>query len=249
MAKGKNNSSSNITSKQNARAKAKLNHLIEAMKEHIKKAELNGDDNSEKAIAHLQNLQSAYHKVMEDLNSICKYPNDDVKQLKALARTFYDKADVEIRKKISDSLKEIDVILDDLKNKIGTEALQNPHWNDVSLQKADTLLEQLRNARSIYSRSLCGGISIGTANGDFKQNCELAIEKALPSLEKDLSWGAYLGNLLKSLARAMITVCTVGYIRPSSEVGMFAKSHSETFKAAKAAESELDSAAPVTNLN
>lgn len=102
-------------------------------------------------------------------------------------------------------LKKIDTALTDLQNKIGKE---NHHHNTEALEQAVKLLTALQYARNTYEEQLQKGVTTFIAGQAFKKDCEVAIGDARDVLERDLGWGAYLKNLLKTLVNAVIQIFT-----------------------------------------
>jgi hypothetical protein len=55
----------------------------------------------------------------------------------------------------------------------------------------------------------------GKAGKQFKEECEAAINDAIQVLKTDLNWVAYLNNLLKKLANAVMWTVSFGQINSS----------------------------------
>lgn len=102
-------------------------------------------------------------------------------------------------------LNKIDAIFAELHDKIGTE---NHHHSKEALDKAGKLVTALHKARDNYEEQLKSGISYLKAGTLFKRKCEHAIEDVRNVLERDLGWGDFLGNWLKTLVNTIIQVFT-----------------------------------------
>ncbi|KTD57276.1 Dot/Icm T4SS effector Wip [Legionella shakespearei] len=102
-------------------------------------------------------------------------------------------------------LNKIDAIFAELQNRIGKE---NQHNNTEALDKAGKLITALQKARDKYEEQLKNGIPYLKAGFQFKRKCEHAIEDVRTVLERDLGWGDFLTNLLKTLMNVVIQVFT-----------------------------------------
>ncbi|CEG57707.1 hypothetical protein [Legionella fallonii] len=133
----------------------------------------------------------------------------------------------------------IDKVLEELTNKIDGIGHSHPEAKNVAKNLHATLLE----ARDNYFVQLVNGEENGeTIDADeagtlFKARCKLAISVAMPTLEKDLSWGDYLKNMLKAIVNAAIYVVTLGHVN-----GFFAYSKSEASEVVATADEELQHA-------
>ncbi len=133
----------------------------------------------------------------------------------------------------------IDKVLEELKVKINGIDSYHPKAKDAANHLHATLLE----ARDDYFVQLTTGkengepIDSDKARELFKVRCKSAVEYAMPLLEKNLCWGAYLANVLKALFNAVIYVITVGNVS-----GFFSYSKSAASKAATVAGEELQQA-------
>ncbi|CEG57620.1 hypothetical protein [Legionella fallonii] len=100
-------------------------------------------------------------------------------------------------------------IFDTFSKKIN-ELRSNPEQNKNVIAIAEQLNEQLRNAMDSYisKRGANPALSkeqIDLAKTVFIDYCTTAINCAKPLLEKELGWGDFLTNLLKSLVNVMIS--------------------------------------------
>ncbi|MGC1182064.1 hypothetical protein [Legionella sp.] len=78
-------------------------------------------------------------------------------------------------------------------------------------------------------------MSVTKANKCFEDLCDTLINKAKPVLERDLSWGDYLTNLLKAFANAIIKI-----VLSSRQLNTFFKPiQSESILAAEEAQLNL----------
>lgn len=80
--------------------------------------------------------------------------------------------------------------------------------------QADLLYAQLEDYKNEYKTSILDEANqekIKSAGDLFHTNCTTAIKQAMPVLEKDLGWGDYLKNLLKTLVQAIVKVISFGY--------------------------------------
>lgn len=134
--------------------------------------------------------------------------------------------------KLKESLQKIDKILSELDSKIGKV---DQHNFDKTHKVAATLLEELNTARNNYEMNLNGSqVTPEQAGATFKEECRTAINKAKPVLEKDLGWGDYLTNLLKTLANAVVWAVTLCKVN-----SFFPYARSQSVEAAEKAENEL----------
>ena len=93
-----------------------------------------------------------------------------------------------------------------LENNIG---LIDEHHTNKAFVEANILLNSLKLARDIYLRQLLDlNVDLKSAADSFKSSCKTAIDKATPTLKKDLGWQDILKNLMKSLANAVIGLFT-----------------------------------------
>ncbi|MBL7481205.1 GNAT family N-acetyltransferase [Legionella bononiensis] len=127
------------------------------------------------------------------------------------------------KNRIKVSMDKINEVLDTLVSRIGQV---DQHHFPEAVEKAQKLLLALNTARDKYYEEIlkvdCNLEQIGT---QFKHSCKAAIDAAKPVLSRDLSWGEYLGNLMLSLANAVISVVSFGQINTFFTP---AKSKSET---------------------
>lgn len=127
----------------------------------------------------------------------------------------------------------IDQILNEFKERI--LSIGNPN----TLNKAWDLLTKLTEARNTYEQNMENSDS-KFAYHQFKQifdnSCKQAITEAKPILEKDLGWGDYLNNLLKSLTNTAIWVISLGNV-PS----LFSPVRSKSLEVAEDVEKDLSS--------
>lgn len=130
------------------------------------------------------------------------------------------------------SLAAIDNILTELKRKI--ERVEQ-HVYPKAHQTALELLEKLDDARNDYARGLENPFPNAKAlKTTLLQTCQLAINDAKPVLEKDLGWGDYLSNLLKSFANIFIGVFS------NQRNSFYAIKRSDSAIAVETTEYELD---------
>lgn len=113
--------------------------------------------------------------------------------------------------KIDDLMKNIDITLDDFLNKINNI----DHHSSEAQTTAERLYSKLHHARIVYETQLKTGmnenqekISTSAAWALFNKQCTKAINKAMPVLERDLGWGDYLLNILKTCANAVFKTVT-----------------------------------------
>ncbi|WP_304600422.1 hypothetical protein [Legionella bononiensis] len=108
---------------------------------------------------------------------------------------YYKDVQAEINTTIGDFLKKIQLLE------------QDKHRTPKVLQEAQRLANTISLAANDYLESVKHyPESRGNARKLFINKCSDAIHKAKPILEKELGWGDYLTNLLKSLANALIHV-------------------------------------------
>jgi hypothetical protein len=96
------------------------------------------------------------------------------------------------------------------------------------------LLDSLKGYRDIYAKNLNEGVDIQQAGKAFKYHCEIAINRAIPILERDLGWGEFLKNVLKSIGNAVVTIITFG-----NKTNFFSYTKSEASRAATEAKEDL----------
>lgn len=138
-----------------------------------------------------------------------------------------------LNKKIQSALETVDNALNELKGKIGKI---DQHKYDKAYLKATALLDYLEEARNQYAADLKNPkMKLEDAGFKFKDACKTGIDNAKPILEKDLGWGDYLKNLLKTLANAIVKVVSFG-----TSKGFFTPAKSESLKAVEKTEQDLD---------
>ncbi|CEG56486.1 J domain-containing protein [Legionella fallonii] len=109
---------------------------------------------------------------------------------------------------ISSEKQRINKILGDLTQEIG--GIDQHHFKEAQ-NAAECLLIALEDAKISYLASLNNlDMNIDEAAKDFKLACQTAIEETRPVLERDLGWGTYLTNLLKTIANVIIQVVSFG---------------------------------------
>ncbi|MCL9685172.1 hypothetical protein [Legionella maioricensis] len=101
-----------------------------------------------------------------------------------------------VKKSSEDEKIFLKAILQDFSNKITQVS-----GNEGTILVAEKLKTKLREAVDIY----LDGQPTKEAKELFITSCSAAIEEAKPLLEKELGWGDYLTNLLKSLVNAVIS--------------------------------------------
>lgn len=141
-------------------------------------------------------------------------------------------------------LKKVDAILWDLYSKKAEIGNHLPEAREL----ADTLYNTLTEARDEYDYQLKNGmtydnkpISFDEAGDLFKDTCDAAIESAMPVLERDVSWGDYLKNVLKSIINALVYVATFGY---KSNFFAYNKPSADKFTAVNEQLQDIDVSAP-----
>lgn len=131
--------------------------------------------------------------------------------------------------------KKITRILEGLAQKIG--AVDQHHFKKA-VDAGMRLLTGLQEARRNYLINLNTlEISIHKANTNFENTCNTLINKARPELERDLGWGTYLTNLLKTIANAVIWTASLGQANH-----FFKQEQSESIKAIEEAGASLKNA-------
>lgn len=125
----------------------------------------------------------------------------------------------------------LDVALATLREKI---AKLDQHCSTKAHGAALKLLRELESIKKDYDwdlykfeRKISSKQEFMKASSEFKKNCERKIEEAKPVLKKDLGWGDYLNNLIKSIGNAIIYALTLGsyssffsYARPASIIAV-----------------------------
>jgi len=104
----------------------------------------------------------------------------------------------------------INNILNGLQNRI--DQIEQHNFPDA-VDAATELLRDLEACRDKYIESFLRQPSIAgqtAAKEQYNCDCNIAIDKAKPILEKDLGWEDYLKNLLKSLVNTIIWATTLG---------------------------------------
>lgn len=131
--------------------------------------------------------------------------------------------------RVNVTIKKIDDILMELKTNIDNI---NSEWENAR-STAEILLIGLSAARDTYINNLKNPnpASIKDAGEQFKKDCDKAIGKALPTLEKDLSWGSYLWNILKKIGSCTFTL--------GQNPNFFARKESASEKTVKEAKTKL----------
>ncbi|WP_152571684.1 hypothetical protein [Legionella norrlandica] len=129
-------------------------------------------------------------------------------------------------------MSKVDAAIGTLRDKIGQV---DQHHASKAIKAAEKLLLALESARNEYEIDLKNPhTDIENAGKQFKQKCETAINKAKPILEKDLGWGDYLKNLLKTLVNAVIWTVTFGNVNT-----FFPYARSASIQAVEQAEQDL----------
>ncbi|MDI1351342.1 MAG: hypothetical protein PSV35_01015 [bacterium] len=121
-----------------------------------------------------------------------------------------DKAQDKRQKHITTTIAKIDATLQSFSNKIQKlDKASHPK----SYQTAQELFMHLCLARNEYVQQLNKkGSNHQKAALNFKEKCQTAVYDAQPVLDKDLSWGDYLKNLLKTLVNALIWTVSFGQV-------------------------------------
>ncbi len=141
-------------------------------------------------------------------------------------------------------LKKVDAILWNLYAQINGIGNNLPEAREVAEDLMNTLVE----ARDEYEYQLRNGvtysgdpISFKEAGDLFKDTCQAAVDSAMPVLNRDLSLGEYLQNILIAIANAVVYVLTAG-----NKSGFFAYNKPSTDKATTANQQlqDLDVSAP-----
>ncbi|MCL9683750.1 hypothetical protein [Legionella maioricensis] len=141
----------------------------------------------------------------------------------------------EIRRqeKLTLSLLEIDEALNHLRSKIGT--IEQHNFSEAK-DAAVTLLNNLTLARNGYEQAIKkpGAVDVVVARQNFNEYCERAIIDAKEVLIRDLDWGNYLINLLKTLANAVIWTVSLGNVN-----SFFTKEKPASLEAVEEVEQDL----------
>lgn len=124
---------------------------------------------------------------------------------------------------------EIEKVLVELKGKIG--GIDQHKW-PKAYDKATFLLVQLESARISYESNLRDSKIMPKAEKLFKIACTKVITDAMPILEKDLGWGDFLLNALKTLCSNIITL--------GNRSDFFPRVQSQSAQAVKDAGQKLD---------
>ncbi|CEG57482.1 hypothetical protein [Legionella fallonii] len=133
---------------------------------------------------------------------------------------------------ISSKENKINSILDDLAQKVGGI---DQHYFKEAKDTAKQLLNALHGAKSNYLTNLNNlDMNIENVNEDFENTCKSLIDEARPILERDLGWGTYLTNLLKTITNAIIYVVTFGQVN-----NFFKQEQAESMKTVEEVEQKL----------
>ncbi|MCL9685582.1 hypothetical protein [Legionella maioricensis] len=97
-------------------------------------------------------------------------------------------------------IKRVDQILDGLAEKIDGIGHEEPEARD----EAVSLHVNLTLARNTLEDKLKAGENRQHVQAEFKEWCAQSVAVAMPVLEKDLGWGEYLQNMLKTIANVFI---------------------------------------------
>ncbi len=98
-------------------------------------------------------------------------------------------------------VKRIERILDGLVEKIEGIGQNHPEARSQAVNLHNTLMVGLN---TLEEELKSGQKSRKEATDDFKELCSATIMSVMPALEKDLGWGEYLKNMLKSIANVFI---------------------------------------------
>ena len=134
---------------------------------------------------------------------------------------------------VKERISRINQAIATLETKIGQT---DQHHFSEAYDTARTLLNDLHAFRDEYREALLTEprVDMKVAGSKFNDSCATAITKAKQVLERDLGWGDYLGNLLKSLVNAVVWTFTVG-----SYSAFFPYSKSESLGAVEQEEQNL----------
>ena len=133
---------------------------------------------------------------------------DKIKFMKNFILQFDKKPPVAAVLPKSKNIVKIDKALKTLKTKIGDI---DKHSSTKACLAANQLLDSLTSARNAYQINLNNpDMDTNAANKQFTKQCNASIDSVYSILAKDLGWGPYLRNLLKTLANAVITLATFG---------------------------------------
>ncbi|WP_173237650.1 hypothetical protein [Legionella antarctica] len=163
------------------------------------------------------NQQEEQRKLHEEQEKQRKFQEEQEKQVKLEEqRKLHEEQEKQVKLEqlkqveLLGTIETIDNVLQQLKSKIGeVDRHQFSESKDIALN----LLDNLNNARNQYAATLQSGkVDINTIRNTFNEACERAIIDAKPILERDLAWGDYLVNLLKTLANAVIWTVTLGNV-------------------------------------
>lgn len=156
-----------------------------------------------------------------------------------LKKVAEEAANLAKAKRIGAIIGTIDKVLEELKININGINGYHSEAKDTAYHLHATLLA----ARDDYFVQLTSekeqnkAIDADEAGELFKARCKSAVEYAMPILEKNLSWGAYLANALKALFNAVIYVVTIGNVN-----GFFSYTKSAASRVTTAADEELQQA-------
>ncbi|MCL9685503.1 hypothetical protein [Legionella maioricensis] len=98
-------------------------------------------------------------------------------------------------------IKRVERILDNLALKIEGIGQHHPEARAQAVNLHNTLMKGLT---TLEVELKSGQKSRKEATDDFKELCSATIMSVMPALEKDLGWGEYLKNMLKSIANVFI---------------------------------------------
>lgn len=128
-----------------------------------------------------------------------------IQQRKEELQPEEDRRKEELQRLVEKTMDKVNNVLRTLEENIG--AVDQHHF-PKAVQKANYLLTMLRSAAAEYNSDLLSGMNRRDAGIEFKNKCEAAIDDVKSVLNRDLSWGDYLTNLLKKIANVVIRVFT-----------------------------------------
>lgn len=148
-------------------------------------------------------------------------------------RVSWENIEKEKRQKITKKVMlHIDMALIVFERKINSAE----HYSENVYQTAIKLLDDLRHAQREHVIQLNDlNNCVSTAKMLFKDQCEQLITNATPVLARDLEWGDYLVNLLKTITNAIIWGVTFGQVN-----SFFKLVPSESLQAVEEMEKALD---------
>jgi len=194
------------TIKSTSHLEKTLKNLLADMQDKVSKAGHGFDVVSR--IKLIKDATNAYNSEMEKLSKVYKTKDETIEKLKKQLRGVYDKAQIMRDRYIDLHDEKLNKIFKQLGDKINTI---EKHKKPEAFDTAQMLLDNLKSAKETMMKNLRTPQRNEQKDIDvFLKTCKESINKALPILEKDLGWGDFLKNILKSIANAVISVATIG---------------------------------------